>query len=170
MPDGQSVSADLASDFKAAMRRLAATVTIITAGDEGVRHGMTATAVTSLTVSPPSLVVCINRSASIHDPAIRSGRFCVNVLACGHDHLVPVFGGRLEGEERFSTGDWLADAHGTPHLKDAQASLFCEVAGTMPHGSHTILIGNVERIVFSAAAAPLLYQDGALFRSVPLAG
>ena len=105
LPDGKDTSLTLASDFRSAMRRLASTVTIITASHGCSRHGMTATAVTSLTASPPSLLVCINQSASIHDPIVKSGRFCVNLLACDHDHLVPVFSGQLVGEERFASGD-----------------------------------------------------------------
>ena len=148
------------------MRRLASTVTIVTARNEGLRHGMTATAVTSLTTSPPSLLVCINRSASIlHDPIGRSGQFCVNLLACDHDHLVPVFSGKVTGEERFASGEWKVDETGIPCLANAQANLFCKVVGTMSHGSHSIFIGDVGKVVVFGAPSPLLYHEGALFKT-----
>ena len=167
MPDGLDLGA-LANDFKTAMRRLASTVTIVTARNEGLRHGMTATAVTSLTTSPPSLLVCINRSASIHDPIGRSGQFCVNLLACDHDHLVPVFSGKVTGEERFASGEWKVDETGIPCLANAQANLFCKVVGTMSHGSHSIFIGDVGKVVVFGAPSPLLYHEGALFKTIAL--
>ena len=168
MSDDGAGAAALAGDFKAAMRRLASTVTIITASHDGLRHGMTATAVTSLTASPPSLLVCINRSASIHDPIVSSGYFCVNLLACDHDHLVPVFSGKLMGEERFGSGEWTNDPSGIPSLAGAQASLFCKVVNTMEHKSHSVFIGDVERVLLSGDVSPLLYQEGALFKSIAL--
>lgn len=164
----QACDMDLAGDFKAAMRRLATTVTIVTACSEGQRHGMTATAVTSLTTSPPSLLVCINLSASIHDPITKTGQFCINILACGHDHLVPIFSGKMVGEERFASGDWMADETGIPCLANAQANVFCTVVRTMSHGSHSVFIGDVTRVVLFGAPSPLLYQEGALFKSTAL--
>ncbi len=164
----QGSGMDLAADFKAAMRRLAATVTIVTASSGGQRHGMAATAVTSLTASPPSLLVCVNQSASIHDPIGASGQFCVNLLACGHRHLVPVFSGKMTGEERFAAGDWVADEAGIPCLADAQANLFCTVVQRMSYGSHSVFIGTVGKVLLSGAASPLLYQEGALFKTVAI--
>lgn len=168
MPDGQDRGVALATSFKAAMRRLTSTVTIITASHEGRRHGMTATAVTSLTASPPSLLICVNKSASIHDPIAESGQFCVNLLACDHDHLVPIFGGKLAGEDRFAAGDWLADETGLPFLASAQASVVCAVAATMSHDTHSIFIGEVGKVALAGAPAPLLYQEGGLFKSIAL--
>lgn len=164
----QGPDTGLATDFKAAMRRLATTVTIVTASNGEQRHGMTATAVTSLTTSPPSLLVCVNRSASIHDPIGASGQFCINLLACDHHHLVPVFSGKMAGEERFASGDWVADETGIPCLADAQANVFCTVVQHMSYGSHSIFIGTVDKVLLFGITSPLLYQEGALFRSVAI--
>ena len=54
------------SDFRKAMRRLTSAVTVITTAHEDRRYGMTATAVTSVSADPPSLLICVNRSASLH--------------------------------------------------------------------------------------------------------
>ena len=87
-------SGQITADFKKAMRRLAATVTIISTSDaNGNRYGMTATAVNSLAMDPPSLLICVNHSASIHAPLVGRGRFCVNVLTTGHEDLVSAFSG-----------------------------------------------------------------------------
>ncbi len=68
------------ADFRKAMRRLASAVTVISTAHDDRRHGMTATAVTSVSSAPPSLLACINRSASLHAPLLASRRFCVNIL------------------------------------------------------------------------------------------
>ena len=81
--------------FRAAMRRIAATVTIVTAHDGERHHGMTATAVTSLSMAPPSLLVCINKKTFLHDIMLKADSFCVNVLHQDHAELSAVFSGAL---------------------------------------------------------------------------
>jgi flavin reductase len=156
---------EITAAFKLAMRRLATTVTIVTAGREGRRFGMTATAVTSVTAEPPTLLICVNRKASIHAIIVDSGRYCVNILATHHAGLVGPFGGLVEGEARFLHGGWSRDLDGTPYLDDAQASLFCAVRQSVDYGSHSILIGEVMSVLLSDAITPLLYQDGGLAAS-----
>ena len=65
------------------------------------RHGMTATAVTSVSSNPPSLLACINRSASLHAPLIASGRFCVNILHGSQSDIADAFGGSRAGDDAF---------------------------------------------------------------------
>ena len=159
---------DAAAGFKLAMRRLAATVTIVTAERDGRRFGMAATAVTSVTTAPPTLLICINRSASIHDIIVETGRYCVNLLGTHHAGLVTPFGGGTEGEARFGHGAWSHGDGGVPYLDDAQASLFCDLRQTVDYGSHSILIGEVLSVHLADAVSPLLYQDGRLAASRPL--
>ena len=73
-------SEELKASFKLAMRRFPAAVSVITSADQGRRHGMTATAVTSLSLDPPSLIACINRTTLLHDIMLHGRHFCVNVL------------------------------------------------------------------------------------------
>ena len=68
--------------FKAGMRRLAASVNVITTRTpDGQRSGLTATAVCSVSATPPTLLVCVNRSGNSHAVLTSSGVFAVNVLA-----------------------------------------------------------------------------------------
>lgn len=99
---------ELRRNFVSAMRRLIATVTIITAGDASARAGMVATAVMSVSADPPSLVVGINREATVWQAVKDTGRFSVNLLATHHAPLVYPFSGQLQGEERFTLGEWHA--------------------------------------------------------------
>lgn len=158
----------LLSDFKQAMRRLASTVTIISARDGERRHGMAATAVNSVTTTPPTLLICVNQTASIHAPLLATGLFCVNLLGIEHEALVPVFSGKAVGEERFQHGSWTAGFEGLPCLTDAQASLCCATLSATTCGSHTVVIGEVRAVILSGEARPLIYQEGGLFRTVPV--
>lgn len=152
----------LVPEFRRAMRRMAATVTLLsTVGPDGRRHGMAATAVTSVTMDPPTLLVCINRSASIHDPLTARGAFGVNVLATGHEPLVGAFSGKLTGEDRFGLGPWTADPlTGLPLLADAQCALVCEVDQVTTVGTHSVVIARVVAARSRDAVSPLVYLDG----------
>ena len=88
--------------FREAMRRFATTVSIISCSDqEGRLHGMSATAVASVCVEPPTLLICINNSTATHGALSRSGRFCVNILRSFHSELSQVFSGKMRGDDRF---------------------------------------------------------------------
>jgi flavin reductase len=163
-----SANAAVLPAYKLAMRRLASTVTIITTSHEGRRYGMAATAVNSVTTAPPTLLACINQTASIHAPMAASGRFCINLLGHEHEHLVPVFSGQAVGEDRFANGEWLTHETGLPFLADAQASIFGVTTACIPYGSHSVFIGEVEAVRLFGEARPLIYQEGQLFRTVGL--
>jgi len=154
---------DLATSFKLAMRQLAASVTLVTTHEEGVRHGMPATAVCSLSAEPPSLLVCVNRSASMHGPTERSRFFSINVL--GHDQaaLCKAFGARAS-HERFDVGVWSRGRHELPRLEGASAVIFCAVADAHVFGTHTIFVGAIEEILVDPQKPPLLFLGGAMGR------
>jgi flavin reductase len=151
------------------MRQLVATVTIVTAGDAESRAGMVATAVMSVSAEPPSLAIGVNREAGVW-PAIRSSqRFAVNLLSTRHAALVHPFSGQLQGEERFTLGEWQQHASHTPFLVDAVVSLLCRVEGSLDYGTHTLFVGAVEEIrINDQAADPLLWRDGSFANAVPL--
>ena len=153
-------SISLDTQYKAAMRRLATTVTLITCAVPEGRAGMTATAVTSVTTQPPALLACINHTASIHGSLRMHSAFCVNLLSEIHADLSVAFGGRVAPEKRFEHGQWNADGDGTPYLVDAQSNLFCVVDAMLNYGTHTIFVGKVTRIHLHGDVRPLIYGDG----------
>jgi flavin reductase (DIM6/NTAB) family NADH-FMN oxidoreductase RutF len=160
----------LVDDFKLAMRSLASTVHIITSVSDGQRIGMTATAVSSLSMEPPSLVVSIHRSASLHDIIAASGMFCVNVLSPTHNDLVHPFSGKAKGEDRFSFGQWENHAmNGLPCLADALANVACVVDAQLAYGTHTLFVGRVEAIRFLRECNPLVWQNGRTVSTHPMA-
>lgn len=152
---------DPSTALRAGMRRLAASVCVITAVDSsGQRQAMTATAVTSVSDDPASLLVCINRQANLHDVIAQGGRFAVNVLSADQADLSTLCASGESGEARFVTGVW-GDANGLPYLRDAQAVFFCDTARQITHGTHLIVIGDIDKALVSEKTVnPLLYADG----------
>jgi flavin reductase (DIM6/NTAB) family NADH-FMN oxidoreductase RutF len=153
-------AADLVGAFKSAMRRLAATVTIVTGGPAGAQTGFAATAVCSVTTDPPALLVCVNQAASLHGSLTMGSLFCVNLLHGAHAELSQVFGGRVVPEERFNFGSWDHDPDGTAYLTDAQANVFCFVDALLAYGTHSIVVGRVRHVRLHGEIAPLIYSDG----------
>ncbi len=152
--------ASLGPSFKAAMRRLTSTVTIISTQDGDLRSGMTATAVTSLCADPPSLLICVNRGASIRAHLRAQTKLCVNLLAATHVPLSQAFSGGVEPQRRFDLGHWATNDDGVPYLIDAAACLFCEVDQLIEYGSHSVIIGRVHAVELGPDAVPLVYGNG----------
>lgn len=151
----------LTDDFRNAMRRLSAGVAIVCSSGEAGWVGLTATSVSSLSMDPPSLLVCINRNSSLR-PALTVGNpFSVSLLARQHIEVSKVFGGAAFGADRFRVGDWEGRAIGVPVLKDAIAQIESVVDLEVEYGSHTIIIGRVSHCRSSLADEPLVYVDGA---------
>src|SRR5215813_5624410 len=97
---------DITDQFRSAMRKCAATVMVVTTAHDGQRFGMTATAVIPVSLDPPSILVSVNRSASLNRPLRDAAGFCVNILREGQVALAQAFSGSLAGEERFTVGAW----------------------------------------------------------------
>lgn len=165
----KSITHTATDDFKLAMRRLTATVSIITTAEAGQSFGMAVTAVCSLGISPPSLLISVAHTASMHGPLLRSRRFGVNMLSVDQADLVGPFSGKVKGPERFKLGDWNMDNDGVPCLLGAQANLVCDVAETFEYSGHTVVIGSVTMTRVREAISPLLYEDGNFVRSSPVA-
>ncbi|WP_219893436.1 flavin reductase family protein [Aquisediminimonas profunda] len=159
-------SANLAQYFRTAMRSMASSVHLIMTGENEERAGMTATAVTSLSFDPLSLLVCINRSATIFDVVELSGRFSVNVLSEEDVAIANVFGQSSKRDERFTRGDW-SEIGGVPILKSAVSSIVCKQANFLDHGTHRIIIGQVIAVRLNYSARPLLYVDGTFASAKP---
>ncbi len=148
-----------ASAFKHGMRRLSASVSLITVATPAGRNGMTGTAVCSVSVEPPILLVSVNRSASIHDQIEATGRFGVNILRPRHRALADRFSSGDSGEARFAVGRWIMGESGAPLLEDALASFACEILRTVVIETHSVFFGRVVE-VRAAEGSPLLYGGG----------
>ena len=151
-----------ADDFREAMRQLAGGVAVITAGFGAERTGMTATSVSSLSVDPPSLVVCVNRQSSTWLALLRFQAFGVSILRANQEAIAERFSGRggLKGAARFGDEPWLTLATGAPLLASALAAIDCSVEETIDRHSHAIVIGRVEAVRTRGSAGGLVYWRG----------
>lgn len=157
--------ADLSHDFKQAMRRVASTVNVITVCVGGEPMGITATAMSSLSLDPPSLLICINRTASLHSPLEDVSHFCVNVLHRSQEEIARMFADKSRRELRFATG-WQVDCDRPPRLAEAQAAILCRRIRHFPYGTHSIFVGEVEEVAVREDVDPLVYVDGKYGRAI----
>lgn len=163
IPPGAATAPALQQDFKNAMRRLAATVSIIATADEDGWHGMTATSVTSVSMDPPSVLVCVNTTATLHKILHAGRRFSVNLLRASQEvHAGTFSSSKIRGADRFADHAWKAsdEEDSLPYLVDAQSNLFCDIDQAVDYGTHTIFIGRVSAVRNGELVSPLLYADG----------
>jgi len=159
-PGGAVLSDELRAGFKGAMRRLASGVAVITANGANGPLGLTATSITSMCAEPPTVLVCVNQSASIHGALAVGQPICVNLLARDQQDVSGAFGGKLPPEERFGVGNWEPDHNGVSRLVDAQANISGTIDQLTPYGTHSIVIVRVEDVRLTGPVSPLIYQDG----------
>ncbi|WP_313375165.1 NADH-dependent FMN reductase RutF [Pantoea sp. CTOTU50773] len=126
--------------FRHAMARLGAAVNIITTDGPAGRAGFTASAVCSVTDTPPTLLVCLNRSASVWPTFRDNGYLCVNTLAAGHEDLSTLFGGKTPMDQRFAAANWHTLASGSPLLEGATVSFDCKITQVVSVGTHDVLM------------------------------
>lgn len=129
-----------ATDFRNAMSLLSSAVSVVTTAGMSGRYGFTASAVCSVTDTPPTLLVCMNQSASSHAHFLKNKILSVNVLGAQHEQLSTVFASKLSPEERFQYGQWIELETGSPVLNDALVSFDCEIEQIQQVGTHTIFI------------------------------
>ncbi|MCG7372819.1 pyrimidine utilization flavin reductase protein F [Pseudomonas luteola] len=133
-------------DYRDAMARLGAAVNIVTTDGPQGRAGFTATAVCSVTDEPPTLLVCLNRSASVYPIFKANGTLCVNTLSSEHKVLSNLFGGKTGMEERFATACWNTLITGSPALEGAVVSFDCRIVSINTVGTHDVLLCEVVAI------------------------
>ncbi|MBL8564149.1 MAG: flavin reductase family protein [Hyphomicrobiaceae bacterium] len=151
-----------AESYRALMRHQAGAVTVVATELHGMRAGLTATAFSSLSDSPPTILVCIHRTAGAHDSIIAARAFSVNILAAEQQGVAERFSGvgGVRGAARFEGSSWSVLKTGSPVLDGALASLDCELVEHHVFTTHSIFIGHVVGGSVRAEAQPLLYFRG----------
>ena len=147
--------------FREAMAYLSAAVNIITTDGPRGRCGMTASAVCSVTDTPPTMLVCVNQSSAAHAVFAGNGHVCINVLPGNHQELARHFAGmtNLPMNARFEQQTWTAGLLGTPVLADALASLEGRIVERKTVGSHSVMFVEVVDMVVRHDGDGLIYFD-----------
>lgn len=150
----------LSLDTRKGLRRFAKSVMVITARQGQRRFAMSATAVSEVSLDPPTLLVCVNQTSTFHSSLVPGAEFAMSILHAGQEQIARNCGGELRGEDRFDEGEWTETEAGTPWLADAQASFICKLVRQIDHGTHSVFIGEVQHVHVNDPVDPLVYVDG----------
>jgi flavin reductase len=147
-------------EFRDGMARFAAAVTLVTTDGIGGRAGLTASSVTSVTDTPPTVLVCLNRSGHT-GPILRdNGAFAVNLLAADQKALALLFSQPwVSMAERFASGEWEALTTGAPILRHALVAFDCKLVREVEIGTHSVLFGEVVAVRSGEPRPSLIYAS-----------
>ncbi|GAB31674.1 flavin reductase [Acetobacter pasteurianus] len=135
--------------FRNGMSLVPGAICIIATDGKNGCYGFTATAVCSVSDTPPTLLVCVNKSTTAHDHILAHQCLSVNVLAPSQEALCAGFSNRaLTQAERFALAKWNKRNSGAPLLIGATVSFDCTIAQTIEAQTHTIIIASVVDIVY----------------------
>jgi flavin reductase (DIM6/NTAB) family NADH-FMN oxidoreductase RutF len=142
--------------FRDVIGRFTSGVTVITTAVDGARFGTTASAFSSLSMEPPMVLVCLNKTSETQAAVLRAGAFAVNILAEGQQDLAYRFAGKGDkfGELQHDVGH-----RGVPVLHGTLAHLECEVGETVTGGTHTVFLAHVV-VAAGHDGTPLTYYRG----------
>ncbi|MEK9650154.1 MAG: flavin reductase family protein [Gammaproteobacteria bacterium] len=146
-------------DFLESMRNLAASVSIVSAQDQQKRNfAMTVSSVTSLSMDPPALLVCVNKEASIHNVLKEGTNFAINILTKDHIEIANFCSSKQKEDQRFNFKEWKIE--NPPIIQDAQANIICKVDKLIDYHSHSIIVGCVQSVKNKQGFNTLMYANG----------
>jgi flavin reductase (DIM6/NTAB) family NADH-FMN oxidoreductase RutF len=154
-------------DFKAAMRALPAGISAVTTRSGEDVAGIIISSLTSVSATPPMVGFFVQRNASARDTLLRAGRFVANVLGEDHHAVISDFLKAPQGAARFAAGQWREGDHGLPVLKDALASIECDIVCTELLGTHDLIVGKIRKTTCSHAN-PIINFNAATHRIAPV--
>ncbi|MBR2124169.1 MAG: flavin reductase [Acetobacter sp.] len=143
--------------YRDAMARLGAAVTIVTTGTLENPVGFTASAVCSVTDTPPTLLVCLNRQSRSRAAFYEGAAMCVNVLSDVQQNLANHFSSPNTMQKRFDLGAWETMITGAPALVEALVSLDCTISHIVEVGTHSVMFGTVRALCNHITANGLVY-------------
>jgi flavin reductase len=155
--------------YREAMARLGAAVNVITTDGPAGRAGFTASAVCSVTDTPPTLLICANRSNDSYAALKRNGVVCVNTLTAAQQEMSPVFAGLTSHsmERRFDSGNWYVLATGAPVLQGAAVAFDCRIDNLVSVGTHDVFFCVVEAVQLGSVHEGLIYFGRGYHRIAP---
>lgn len=145
--------------FRSAIGSYLTGITVVTALDAGRTVGMAANSLTSVTMDPPTLLVCLHKAAATRHAINDTGRFVVNILSADQANVVQSFARRhAEGDKLTGIDHEIIPGYGAA-IDGAMASFVCDVSESVLHGTHQVVFGRVERVL-QHDAMPMAYFRG----------
>ena len=142
------------AQFKLALSHFASGVTVVTTEHEGKKYGMTVASFASLSLHPPLVLVCVEKSVKTHDAIAAAGKFGVSILAQEQTDISAKFASR--SDDKFLGVDVTRGELGVPLIANSLTTLECTLRETLPGGDHTIYVGEVVD-ARTREGIPLLY-------------
>lgn len=150
-----SVSSD---EFRAVLGRFPSGVTVVTTADrDGSNQGMTVSAFCSVSLEPPLVLICIEKTASVHPALTASPGFVVNILSANQEQIARRFS--IIDIDRFEGIGYGKSASGYAILDDVLAVIECSTFARHEAGDHTVIVGKVDS-ASARTGTPLLYYRG----------
>ncbi|HEX9459970.1 MAG TPA: flavin reductase family protein [Thermoanaerobaculia bacterium] len=140
--------------FKLALSHFASGVTVVTTAHDGRQYGMTVASFASLSLHPPLVLVCIERSVKTHDAIAAAGKYGVSILSSTQTDISSKFASR--SDDKFDGVELIEGDLDVPLIAGALTAIECRVYDRLPGGDHTIFIGEVMKI-HTQEGDPLLY-------------
>ena len=155
----------LRQQFLVGMSHAACTVNVVTTDGVAGRHGVTVSAMVSVSADTPqpTLLVCIHHLSPVISALLENGVFCVNVLRDDQAHISDHFAGRtgVQGAAKFDCATWTTQLTGAPRVVDSLVAFDCRVTASERVGSHFVVFGSVQDIFVAGTGAPLIYANRA---------
>jgi len=147
-------------------RRFVTGVTVVTtAGGDGIPRGLAVNAFSSISLEPPLIMVCVQKTSSTYEPLFASEYFAVNLIAADQMPVVGVFASKRE--DKFSEVAWHPGLHGAPILEGTCAYMEVQMQERLQASTHTVFLGKVVDAQH-ADRPPLLYGGGAFYDGAKL--
>lgn len=155
----QKSDLSIGDQLRHGMRQWASGIGVATTEFEGVRHGMTVSSFTSVSVDPPIILISAQNETRTHDLILRAGAFAVTLLAEDQQEISEIFAGRIpEHEDRFAGLELVRLRTGSPVIPGGLAVFDCRLIGTYETDTTTVMFGEVvEAQVGEGSKNPLLY-------------
>src|SRR5271155_3362232 len=142
------IDSGLRQRFLLGMSHAACTVNVVTTDGVAGRHGVTISAMVSVSADTPqpTLLVCIHHKSAVAAAVLENGVFCVNVLRDDQAHISDHFAGRsgARGEAKFDCAEWATQVTGSPRVVDSLVAFDCKVIASDQVGSHLVVFGSVQ--------------------------
>ncbi|WP_343563124.1 flavin reductase family protein [Kiloniella sp. b19] len=145
-------------DFRSALGAFATGVTVVTTrSEDGTLNGLTANSFSSVSLEPPLILFCIDKSANAYKAFMKNENFAINILSEEQQAISNAFAFE---EDRWSKVQTRTMETGAPVIDGSLASFDCEVFKRVEAGDHVIMIGEVKSYEKAEAGSPLLYAKG----------
>ena len=152
-------------EFRAGMGAWVTGVTVVTARDGDHVHGMTVSDFSGVSLSPPLVLICADKTSLTHGVIAAGGCFAVNVLAADQEDLSNLFASKEAEHRRFDGLETRTGTTGAPLLTGTVATFDCSLVGSHDAGDHDIYVGRVEELLIEDRQ-PLVYCRGRYDRLV----